>query len=240
MGCLILNVQSVNRLWEWIRVLLGRRRTFIGENMKVEKFVTGIISTNCYLVINEDTKQAVIIDPAACPKYLLNHIKSEGLEIQAILLTHGHFDHIMGIDGFLAEFDVPVYVHEGDRETMVDISLNQSGTYTSGYTFAGARYLKDGQKLNFAGLEFQVLHTPGHTPGGVCYYIESEKVLFSGDTLFQNSVGRTDFVNSSMSDLIRGIREKLFVLPDDVLVYPGHMGETTIGHEKTHNVYVGT
>ena len=84
------------------------------------------------------------------------------------------------------------------------------------------------------------MHTPGHTPGGVCYYIESEKVLFSGDTLFQNSVGRTDFVNSSMSDLIRGIREKLFVLPDDVLVYPGHMGETTIGHEKVHNVYVGT
>ena len=83
-----------------------------------------------------------------------------------------------------------------------------------------------------------MIHTPGHTPGGVCYYVEDEKVLFSGDTLFQNSVGRTDFVNSSTSDLVRGIKEKLYVLPDDVLVYPGHMGETTIGHEKTHNMFV--
>ena len=101
--------------------------------MKVEKFVTGIISTNCYLVINEDTKQAVVIDPAACPSYLMSHIKSEGLKIEAILLTHGHFDHIMGIDGFLSEFDVPVYVHEEDADAMKDPVLNQSSTYTSGY-----------------------------------------------------------------------------------------------------------
>ena len=206
--------------------------------MKIEKFVTGIISTNCYLVINEETKQAVVIDPAACPEYLMGHIKSEELDIQAILLTHGHFDHIMGIDDFLKEFDVPVYVHEGDRETMNDASLNQSSVYTAGYTFSKADYTKDGQVLSLAGFDFKVIHTPGHTPGGSCYYVESEKVLFSGDTLFQDSVGRTDFVNSSTSDLVRGIKEKLFVLPDDVLVYPGHMGETTIGHEKTYNMFV--
>jgi hydroxyacylglutathione hydrolase len=210
----------------------------VGESMKVEKFVTGIISTNCYLVINEETKQTVVIDPAACPKYLMGHIKSEGLDIQAILLTHGHFDHIMGIDDFLKEFPVPVYVHEGDKETINDASLNQSSIYTSGYTYSKASYTKDGQILSFAGYDFKVIHTPGHTPGGVCYYVEDEKVLFSGDTLFQNSVGRTDFVNSSTSDLVRGIKEKLYVLPDDVLVYPGHMGETTIGHEKTHNMFV--
>ncbi len=206
--------------------------------MKVEKFVTGIISTNCYLVINEDTKQAVVIDPAACPSYLMSHIKSEGLKIEAILLTHGHFDHIMGIDGFLSEFDVPVYVHEEDADAMEDPVLNQSATYTSGYTFGKARYLRDRQTLELAGYTFQVIHTPGHTKGGCCYYVASEGVLFSGDTLFQNSVGRTDFVNSSTSDLVHSVREKLFLLPDDTMVYPGHMGETKIGHEKKYNPYV--
>ncbi len=206
--------------------------------MKVEKFVTGIISTNCYLAINEETKQAVVIDPAACPSYLMSHIKSEGLKVEAILLTHGHFDHIMGIDGFLSEFDVPVYVHEDDADAMEDPVLNQSSTYTSGYTFGKARYLRDRQTLELAGYTFQVIHTPGHTKGGCCYYVASEDVLFSGDTLFQNSVGRTDFANSSTSDLVHSVREKLFLLPDDTIVYPGHMGETKIGHEKKYNPYV--
>lgn len=206
--------------------------------MKVEKFVTGIISTNCYLAINEETKQTVVIDPAACPSYLMSHIKSEGLKVEAILLTHGHFDHIMGIDGFLSEFDVPVYVHEDDADAMEDPALNQSSTYTSGYTFGKAQYLRDCQTLELAGYTFQVIHTPGHTKGGCCYYVASEDVLFSGDTLFQNSVGRTDFVNSSTSDLVHSVREKLFLLPDDTIVYPGHMGETKIGHEKKYNPYV--
>lgn len=206
--------------------------------MKIEKFVTGIISTNCYLVINEETKQTVVIDPAACPSYLMGHMKSEGLQVEAILLTHGHFDHIMGIDDLRREFPVPVYVHEGDRETLLDPALNFSSSYTNGYTFDGADYIRDGQRLELAGFSFQVIHTPGHTPGGVCYYLESEGVLFSGDTLFQNSVGRTDFPNSSMSDLIRSLREKVMKLPDDVKVYPGHMGETTIGHERKYNPFI--
>ncbi len=206
--------------------------------MKVEKFVTGIISTNCYLAVNEGTKQAVIIDPAACPGYLVSHIKDEGYKIEAVLLTHGHFDHIMGIDGFLEEFPVSVYVHEDDEDVMKDARLNQSKTYTSGYTYSGAEYLKDGQTLELAGYSFEVIHTPGHTKGGCCYYVRSENVLFSGDTLFQNSVGRTDFVNSSTEDLIRSVRERLFVLPDETYVYPGHAGETMIGHEREHNPYV--
>lgn len=206
--------------------------------MRVEKFVTGIISTNCYLVINEETKQTVVIDPAACPKKLLGFIEEEGLKIEAILLTHGHFDHIMGIDGFLEYFEVPVYVHEEDERVMNDPVLNQSSTYTSGYTFSGAQYLRDRQTLELAGFVFEVIHTPGHTWGGCCYYVASENVLFSGDTLFQESVGRTDFETSSMSDLMHSVREKLFRLPEETHVYPGHMGETTIGHEKTHNPYV--
>ena len=206
--------------------------------MRVEKFVTGIISTNCYLAVNEDTKQAVVVDPAAAPARLMDHIREEGLKIEAILLTHGHFDHIMGIDGFLKEYSVPVYVHEDDLKMMEDPQWNQSAIYTAGYTFAGAAPLRDGQTLSLAGYDFQVLHTPGHTPGGCCYYVKSEGVLFSGDTLSQRSVGRTDFEGSSTKDLIRGIREKLMVLPDDTHVYPGHMGETLIGYEKRENPFI--
>ena len=190
--------------------------------MKVELFVTGIISTNCYVAVNEETKQAVVIDPASA----------------SILLTHGHFDHIMGIDGFLKEYQVPVYVHEDDLPMMEDPQWNQSSIYTRGYTFSGAVPVKDGQVLSYAGYDFQVLHTPGHTPGGCCYYVASEHVLFSGDTLFQRSVGRTDFEGSSTSALIRGIREKLMSLPDDTHVYPGHMGETMIGYERENNPFI--
>ncbi len=131
--------------------------------MKVERFVTGIISTNCYLAINEDTRQAVVVDPAACPSYLLSHIKSEGIKIEALLLTHAHFDHIMGIDGFVDEFHVPVYVYEEDADAMTDPKLNQSSVYTGGYTYEGARSIREGQILKLAGYDFEVFHTPGHT-----------------------------------------------------------------------------
>ena len=206
--------------------------------MKVERFLTGIISTNCYLAINEETKQTVVIDPASSSPSLMNHIEAEGLKVEAILLTHGHFDHIWGIDGFLKKYDVPVYVHEDDKEMMNDPQLNQSSTYTAGYTFSGAECIRDGQVLHLAGNDFEVFHTPGHTPGCCCFYVREEGVLFSGDTLFANSVGRTDFPGSSTSALIRSIREKLLPLPDETRVYPGHMGETAIGHEREHNPYI--
>lgn len=200
--------------------------------------MTGIISTNCYLAINEETKQTVVIDPASSSPSLMNHIEAEGLKVEAILLTHGHFDHIMGIDGFLKKYDVPVYVHEDDKEMMNDPQLNQSSTYTAGYTFSGAECIRDGQVLHLAGNDFEVFHTPGHTPGCCCFYVREEGVLFSGDTLFANSVGRTDFPGSSTSALIRSIREKLLPLPDETRVYPGHMGETAIGYEREHNPYI--
>lgn len=207
--------------------------------MKVEQFATGILGTNTYLVINEETKQAVVIDPAALPKRLKAYIEENELKMEAVLLTHAHFDHIMGVDLFVEEYGVPVvYVHEEDAEMMTDPSLNLSNVYTRGYTYSGFTCIRDKQVLKHAGMEFQVIHTPGHTRGGVSYYLADNHVLFSGDTLFQNSIGRTDFETSSMSDMVHSIKDKLFELPDDTLVYPGHMGVTKIGHEKKYNPYV--
>lgn len=205
--------------------------------MKIERFVIGIISTNCYLVKNEESKECFLVDPASCPAELPGHIKTKGLELKGILLTHGHFDHIMGIDGFLKEFPVPVYAHEAEKELLEDASLNASSTYGPGYTFSDAIYLKDGQKMTLAGMEIEVLHTPGHTAGGCCYYIPSEGVLFSGDTLFHASIGRTDFPTGSSSQLIRSIQDKLLCLPGETKVYPGHMDETSIAFEQTHNPF---
>ncbi len=179
-----------------------------------------------------------MIDPAASPSSLMEHIETEGLKIEAILLTHGHFDHTMGLDGFLSEYNVPVYVHEGDKEIIADPGFNLSSSYTSGFSFSDARYLHGGETLNFAGYDFEVFHTPGHTPGCCCFYVRQKGVLFSGDTLFANSVGRTDFPGSSMSELVRSIREKLMTLPDETRVYPGHMGETAIGHERVNNPFI--
>lgn len=206
--------------------------------MKVEIFVTGIISTNCYVVSNEETKEAVIIDPAACPKKLTGYIEEEGLEVTAVLLTHGHFDHMMGVQELVDRYQVPVYVHEAEKELIGNPQLNLSASYTNGVTFTKGTYVKDKEVLFLAGYDFLVLHTPGHTQGGVCYYVESEHVLFSGDTLFCNSVGRTDFPTSSMSDLIRSIREKLLPMPDETIIYPGHMGATTIGNERINNPFI--
>lgn len=206
--------------------------------MKIEKVVIGMIGTNCYIVENEETKECFLIDPAACPPELVTHIRQKGLHVQAILLTHGHFDHIMGIDGFLKEFPVPVYAHEEEKALLNDAELNASAEYSAGYTFSGAEYVRDGQILELAGIEIQVLYTPGHTIGGCCYYIQEEGVLFSGDTLFYGSTGRTDFPTGSQSRLIRSIREKLLVLPDETKVYPGHMSETSIGFERMYNPYL--
>lgn len=206
--------------------------------MKLEKFVIGIVGTNCYLLVNEDTKECILVDPAACPAELINHIKNQNQKLTGILLTHGHFDHILGIDGFLEEFPVPVYAHEAEKGLLNDPSLNASSSFGQGYTFSRAHYLKDGEKFKLAGFELEVIHTPGHTTGGCCYYIKDEGVLLSGDTLFCGSVGRTDFPTGDGNLLVRSIKEKLMCLPEETKVYPGHMGETTIGAEKMHNSFL--
>ena len=206
--------------------------------MKIEKFVLGSMGTNCFLLINEDTKELVVVDPATCPDYLVSHIKSNGYIPKAILLTHAHFDHVMGIDGWVKEFDIPVYLHEDEKQILEDPRLNLSGVFGTNYSYNKASCLQDKQILELAGFKFKVIHTPGHTAGGCCYYEEAEAVLFSGDTLFCQSVGRSDFPTGSMSTLVRSIKEKLFCLPDDVMVYPGHNDVTCIADEKVYNPFV--
>ena len=206
--------------------------------MKLEHFVLGPLGTNCYFLINEDTKEVVVVDPASCPKNLREHISERGYRPQAILLTHGHFDHVMGIDKFVQEYEVPVYLHEDEVQILENPDLNLSSQFGLSYSFDKGNPIKDGQILDMAGLNIRVIHTPGHTAGGCCYYLENEHILISGDTLFEQSVGRTDFPTGSMSVLVRSIREKLYCLPDDTHVYPGHGGETTIATEKQYKTFI--
>lgn len=206
--------------------------------MRIERFIVGMVGTNCYVVSNEETSECFLVDPGAYSDKVIAYIREHELKPQAILLTHGHFDHIMGLDGVLREFPIPVYAQEEEEILLKDASYNASVSYGPAYTFSGASYIKDGQILELAGMTIRAIHTPGHTIGGCCYYIESEHVLFSGDTLFHDSVGRTDFPTGSQSQLVRSIREKLLGLPEETVVCPGHMSETTIGHEKKYNPFL--
>ena len=206
--------------------------------MKVDSFSIGVFGTNCYIVQNNELKEGVIVDPGGRSTKVVNYIKDQGIEIKAILLTHGHFDHIMGLDDFTAAFPVPVYVHENEKELIADPSQNCSTMVCKGYTFTDVEYVKDHQILDLAGYQIEVIYTPGHTIGGCCYYIKDENVLFAGDTLFHESVGRTDFPTGSAATLVQSIKERLMCLPDETVVYPGHMGETTIGHERSHNPFL--
>lgn len=206
--------------------------------MKIEKYVLGSMGTNCYLLVNENTKELVVTDPATCPEYLLSHVKTEGYIPKAILLTHAHFDHVMGIDGWVKEYNIPVYLHEEEKQILENPTWNLSEVFGSSYSYQRTEGLTDGQNFHVAGFSFQVIHTPGHTVGGCCYYEKAEGVLMSGDTLFCQSVGRSDFPTGSMAILVRSIKEKLLCLPEETKVCPGHGEMTTIGDEKVYNPFL--
>ena len=187
-----------------------------GKNMKIERFVLGPIETNCYVVVNEDTKECFAVDMAYCPQEYVDHIREQGYQMKALFLTHGHFDHIMGIEDFLKAFDVPVYVGREEQPLLADDRLNASSMYGYHCAYTGAKALEDGQTVECAGTEIHVIHTPGHTVGGCCYYLPT----------------------GSSRDLAHSIREKLMILPDETKLYPGHMDESTIGYEKEINPFI--
>lgn len=203
------------------------------------QYVVGPISTNCYFVVNSDSKETIIIDPGDEAEYLIDRVKTSDLKPVAILLTHGHFDHVGAAGRLVEEYSIPVYASRNERNTLRDPLINHSGVNGRiPAIYHASDLLDDEQMLELAGFEIKVLYTPGHTPGGVCYYFPSEGCVFSGDTLFYNSVGRTDFVKSSSEDLINSIKTKLMTLDDDVLVLTGHDARTTIGEERMHNPFL--
>lgn len=203
--------------------------------IQVNSRVIGMIGTNCYLVFQQETREAVVIDPAENAPFILNWCKELQVTPVAVLLTHGHGDHIGGVEDLLRAFRVPVYAGKEEEALLKDPYLNLSADFGQAVSIKDAVLLEDGQELDLLGCTWKVLATPGHTRGSVCYYLEEEKLLFSGDTLFCESYGRTDFPTGSSRELMRSIQEKLLVLPDEVKVYPGHESDTTIGHEKRYN-----
>lgn len=205
--------------------------------IEIKSMTLGMVATNCYLIFNKENKEALLVDPADNALRISNVIEENGCTLKAILLTHGHFDHIMALNDLKKRYNVPVYAHEEEEDVLKQSSLNLSGSIGQIYTTQADVYVKDGEHLKLAGLDVIVLYTPGHTKGGVCYYFPEEKVLMSGDTLFHCSIGRTDFPTGSMSQLVRSVKEQLFVLPDDVQVYPGHDSVTSIGYEKQYNPF---
>lgn len=208
--------------------------------MKIETMVLGQVRTNCYLVIQEETREAVLVDAADRADIISRKLVDEDLTLKAVFLTHGHGDHILAVEKLKQDFGVKVYAAETEADLLLDPRKNLSeDLFGIPAAVKADVLLGDGQEIEAAGITFQVIHTPGHTPGGCCYYQAQEKVLFSGDTLFHGSVGRTDFPGGSMSQLVRSVREKLLVLPEDVAVYPGHEGMTAIGFEKKHNPFLG-
>lgn len=207
--------------------------------LEMNKLVLGSVGTNCYIVWNKETKEAIVIDPADSALTIRESVLSNGLTLKAILLTHGHFDHIYALSDLIRIFHVPVYCHEAEREVLADPMMNLSAVMGSHgkVTLDATDYVKDGQILELIGEKIQVIHTPGHTKGGACYYFMSENKVFVGDTLFLESVGRTDFPTGNGPELILSIKNKLYPLADDVLVYPGHGPSTSIGYEKEQNPY---
>ncbi len=198
--------------------------------MIIKAIVAGMMEANCYIVGDESTKEAFIIDPGGDYKKIKRVIEGEGLKVQAVVNTHGHGDHI-GADG---DFDSPVWIHRLDAEFLNDPSKNLSGSF--GFLLkikTASRLLEDGDRLKIGKYSLGVIHTPGHTPGSIC--LNGDGVIFTGDTLFCEGIGRTDFTYGSEEQIIRSIKEKLFTLDEGYVIYPGHGPSSTIGHEKKNN-----
>lgn len=208
------------------------------EQTEVLRYIVGPVCTNCYLLVNHKTGELLVVDSGDQAQLIEKQIEKTGAKPVAILLTHGHFDHAGAAEELADKYQISIYAHEAERETLEDPGLNLCGMIGEHKVYHADIFVKDEEVLNLAGFSIRVFLTPGHTIGGCCYYIADEKILFSGDTLFQESVGRTDFPRGSASDLIRAIREKLMPLPDDVTVYTGHDESTLIGYERMHNPYL--
>ena len=209
-------------------------------DIKIEIYQVGRLATNCYFLINTETDECVVFDPGDNGAGIYDKIQEKGYKLTTILLTHGHFDHIMGVNELRKLAHVPVMAFREEEELLLDTKERLFGMIVdqSCLVVEADKLLRDGEVLNLLGTEIKVIHTPGHSKGSCCYYLEPEGILISGDTLFEGSVGRTDFPTGSMKEMDHSINEILMKLPDDVRVYPGHGGYTSIGMERQGNPYV--
>ncbi|MCI9559837.1 MBL fold metallo-hydrolase [Candidatus Ventrimonas sp. KK005] len=206
------------------------------SDFRMETFVLGDVSTNCYLIYNQKSREAVVVDPADNGAFVLNKCRELQVKPVAVILTHGHFDHILAVEDICRAFSCQVYAGREEDRLLQDSSMNLSTIMGTERTIVCADVLvKEKDELSLAGFKWNVLETPGHTAGSVCYYIPSEQILFSGDTLFAGSLGRTDLPTGDQKEIVSSIREKLLPLPEETKVFPGHGEGTTIGRERRYN-----
>ena len=210
--------------------------------MVVKTFTVNPFAMNCYVYWDKKTKEGVIIDPGAYEDSekdeILNYIKANGIDIKLILNTHGHVDHILGNDWAKKTFNVSLLMHKDDTP-LIDNALKQAEMF--GVSFPqppNPDKFIDTEDIKFSDTVFKILHTPGHSPGSVCFVDEKEKLIFGGDTVFCGSIGRTDLWMGDIDVLLDSIQNKIFKYSDDYVIYPGHMDETTIGEEKEYNPFL--
>lgn len=208
------------------------------EWMKAGQCRVGMVQTNCYGLMHTQTNEMILIDPGDSPEIIEAMVKQMQGKPAAVFLTHGHFDHILAVEAVKEMYQIPVYAGREEADVLAQVSLNKTDVMRRPTSISADILLDDLEELNVAGFSVQVIHTPGHTKGSVCYYFPEEKVLASGDTLFRESVGRTDLPTGNTGQITASVRRLIQMLPEDVDVLPGHESATTIGHEKRYNPFV--
>lgn len=208
------------------------------KNLELQKCILGPVMTNCYFLKNKITSELLLVDPADQAGRIFDKIKEMQATPVGILLTHGHYDHILAVEEVKREYGIPAYASAEEAATLEQPMVNLSGFQGRACSIKADVLLKDLQVFQAAGFSVQMIDTPGHTSGSCCYYLKEEGVLFSGDTLFHTSVGRTDLPGGSTAQIVKSLHRLLDSLPEDTEVYPGHDVSTTIGYEKRYNPFV--